>query len=79
VDWSQRLTRDNRLPSDPFYHQWIEIHAGDELAGFVAWMRRTLDSVPNPDIPQLRRTFRDTLRYEYLFFEMAYHGESWPG
>ncbi|MBM3926016.1 MAG: hypothetical protein FJ320_08535 [SAR202 cluster bacterium] len=66
------------LPSDPFYRQWIEIHAGDELSTFVAWMRRTLDSTPNPNIPRLRRIFRDTLRYEYLFFQMAYHGESWP-
>jgi thiaminase/transcriptional activator TenA len=66
------------LPSNPFYRQWIEIHAGDELADFVNWMRRALDSAPDPNIPRLRCIFRDTLRYEYLFFQMAYHGESWP-
>ena len=90
LDWSQRLiksipspaqrgkVRKGVQPLNPFYRQWIDIHAGDELSTFVAWMRRTLDSAPNPNIPRLRRIFRDTLRYEYLFFQMAYNGESWP-
>jgi len=41
-------------------------------------MRETLDSEPPEDADRLRGIFLDVLRYEYMFWEMAYDGEGWP-
>ncbi len=35
--------------------------------------------VAEEDRKELERIFLDCLRYEYLFWEMAYRGEAWPG
>jgi thiaminase len=50
------------------------------MRGFVGWMRRAVDAaeVPPSQRARMQTIFRDVLRYEYLFFEMAYRGESWP-
>ena len=49
-----------------------------ELEDFVSWMRRTLDNAVIGHVSRLKQIFLTTLRYEYLFWEMAYRGEAWP-
>ena len=44
----------------------------------MTWMRRTLDEADIPDSSGLEEAFGSVLRYEYLFWEMAYRGEEWP-
>ena len=80
LDWAQRLARTGRLPADPSYREWIEIHAGPELEGFVGWMRSWLDgaALPEERRARLSEVFATVLRYEVLFWEMAYRGETWP-
>ena len=48
------------------------------MEGLVRWMREVLDSEPAEDAVRLREVFLDTLRYEYMFWEMAYGEEGWP-
>jgi thiaminase len=50
------------------------------MSGFVTWLRSVVDgSGPTPEQrDKLQAIFRDVLRYEYLFFEMAYQEETWP-
>ena len=79
LDWAQRQAAAEASPENRYYRGWIDIHAGAELEGFVGWMRRTLDLSPPQDPEPFQRIFRDCLRYEYLFWEMAYRGEEWPG
>ena len=77
-DWAKRLVAAGKVPQNRYYKTWIDLHAGPELSDFVSYMRRTLDAAQDPDRARLERIFRDCLRYEYMFFEMAYHGEAWP-
>lgn len=77
-DWASRLAKAGQRPPHRMYQEWIDIHAGQELGNFVAALRRHVDSLPVAAAPRLQEVFRTTLRYEYLFWEMAYKGEAWP-
>ena len=78
VDWAKRLVAAGKHPNNKYYRTWIDIHAGKELEDFVTWMRGVLDSAAVTDSARLNDIFLTTLRYEYLFWEMAYKGERWP-
>ena len=79
VGWAKLLAAAGKRPANKYYQEWIDIHAGSELEGFVTWMRDVLDSAAVADVATLEEIFLSTLRYEYLFWEMAYTGERWPG
>ncbi|MFQ5860203.1 MAG: TenA family protein [Dehalococcoidia bacterium] len=78
LDWAQRLAAAGKRPENPAYREWIEIHSGRELEEFVVWMRDYLDTTPVADRKRLEEVFATALRYELLFWEMAYRGEEWP-
>ena len=78
LDWAKRLAAAGKHPENRYYQVWIDIHAGNEMDGFVTWMRDIIDNHPVTDVDGLKAMFLSTLRYEYLFWEMAYRGESWP-
>ena len=78
LEWGKGLAAAGKRPGNKYYRIWIDLHAGKELDDFVAWMRRVLDGARPADLSGLREIFRTTLRYEYLFWEMAYAGERWP-
>jgi thiaminase len=50
------------------------------LGAFVAWLGQHLDSTElRVQRPRIERIFHTALRYEYLFWEGAYHGSMcWP-
>ncbi len=54
----------------PSFRQPIEIIHKDGVHDF--------DPVTLADRVRLQRIFRDVLRYEFLFWEMAYKDERWP-
>ncbi len=80
LDWAQRLTNAGKRPDNYYYKSWIDIHCSPEMTGFVAWLRGTVDSAPvtSADLARLQSIFRDVLRYELLFWDMAYGSEDWP-
>ena len=78
LDWAKRLTDAGRSPDNKYYQTWIDIHAGKELDDFVGWMRSVLDNARVDSTDTLKELFLTTVRYEYLFWEMAYKGEEWP-
>ncbi len=80
MDWAQRLDAAGKRPANHFYQTWINLHIGQEMTGFVAWLRLTVDAaaVSEPDRARLQGIFKDVLRYEYMFWEMAYRAEEWP-
>ncbi|MCI0824523.1 MAG: TenA family protein [Chloroflexi bacterium] len=80
MDWAQRLDAAGKRPANNYYQTWINLHTGREMTGFVAWLRQTVDaaSVSEPDRARLQGIFKDVLRYEYMFWEMAYRAEEWP-
>ena len=80
LDWAQRAEEAGPKPSDRYYQTWIDIHTSPGMSRFVSWLRSLVDESAPTAIQQDRfqGIFRDVLRYEYQFFEMAYRGESWP-
>ena len=78
LEWAKRLESASKRPNNKYYQTWIDIHAGTELEDFVTWMRRVVDDAGPTGVIRLEKIFLDTLRYEYLFWEMAYRGETWP-
>ena len=81
LDWAQRLTQAGKRPENYYYKTWIEVHSSQGMVDFVDWLRRTVDFAPVTELERsrLQSIFRDVLRYELLFWEMAYRGEDWPG
>ncbi len=80
MDWAQRLDAAGKRPANHYYQTWIDLHTGQGMTGFVAWLRQTVDAatVSEPDRARLQAIFKDVLRYEYMFWEMAYQAEEWP-
>ena len=78
LEWGQRLEATGKRPGNKYYQIWIDLHAAKELDDFVSWMRHTLDNATVGHVSRLKQIFLTTLRYEYLFWEMAYRGEAWP-
>ena len=80
VELTQRAEKAGQKPGDRYYQTWIDIHTSPGMSGFVSWLRSVVDeSAPTPEQrDKLQGIFRDVLRYEYQFFDMAYLGETWP-
>ena len=80
MDWAQRLDAAGKRPENHYYQTWIDLHTRKEMTGFVDWLRRTVDEAPTTeaDRSRLQDIFRVVLRYELLFWEMAYRDEQWP-
>jgi len=80
LDWAQRLEAAGKRPANYYYQTWIDMHTSPGMTDFVDWLRRTVDFAPVTPIDRsrLQTIFRDVLRYEYLFWEMACTGEEWP-
>ncbi len=80
LDWAQRLVAAGKKPENHYYRTWIDLHTSPGMAGFVEWMRQSIDNSPAGavDRGKLQGIFRDVLRFEYRFWEMAYEDEQWP-
>ena len=80
LDWGTRLLEAGKNPSQAIYRAWITLHGPQVLGAFVAALDQHLDSAElGSHRPRIERIFHTTLRYEYLFWEGAYHGNAhWP-
>jgi thiaminase/transcriptional activator TenA len=80
LDWGTRLLEAGKQPDNPIYREWIELHGPAVLGDLVGWLGERLDRVElGPRRTRLEQIFRTALRYEYLFWEAAYHGHpGWP-
>jgi thiaminase/transcriptional activator TenA len=82
LEIAERLRKEG-LPADPHYRGWIETYSSKEFREFAEWVARKLDESaagsPPRDIERWWRLYLTSARFEYLFFEMGWSGESWPG
>lgn len=80
LDWGTRLLEAGKNPRQPLYREWITIHGPQVLGPFVGWLGQHLDGAAlASQRPRLNTIFHTALRYEFLFWEGAYHGcPSWP-
>jgi thiaminase/transcriptional activator TenA len=73
LDWAEGIDD----PPEPFYlREWVALHANDEFAEFVDWLRSELDREVETLSPRrerrVRRRFERTVRLEVDFFDAAY-------
>lgn len=79
LDWGTRFINEGKNPQNPVYREWIDLHGPEVLGNLVGWMEEYLDGLTlGEQRNRIDRMFLTALRYEYLFWESAYHGESWP-
>ncbi len=79
LDWGTRLLEAGKKPNNPVYREWIELHGPAVLGELVARIREHLDGAHLTNgRDRTESIFVTALRYEYLFWETAYRGESWP-
>jgi thiaminase/transcriptional activator TenA len=70
-------------PADQRYADWISQYASDEFADALDWLKREADrlaqGIDEEKKERLREIFLISTRYEWLFWEMCWKGESWTG
>lgn len=68
-------------PADQRYVDWIEQYASEEFAEAAEWLRQELDAlavgVSREKRIRLTELFVISSRYEWLFWEVCWTGESW--
>ena len=79
LDWGTRLIGAGKRPESPIYREWIDLHGPAVLGDLVSWIAQHLDGAGlGGRRAHIDRIFLTALRYEYLFWEAAYNGQSWP-
>jgi thiaminase (transcriptional activator TenA) len=67
---------------DPRFQRWITTYGGDEygsvVAEVIAELDRVSDGLSDDERARVRRHFRTTSRYEWMFWQMGWVSESWP-
>ncbi|ELZ95922.1 transcriptional activator TenA [Haloferax mucosum ATCC BAA-1512] len=78
LTWATKVA--DRSPSRFYLAEWIDLHATDDFATFVNWLRDELDragAVASPRRQQrLDRLFRRMVELEVAFFDAAYETTS---
>jgi thiaminase (transcriptional activator TenA) len=68
-------------PEDQRYADWIAQYASDEFAQAMEWLRNEMDrlaeGISETKKGRLQEIFVLSSRYEWLFWEMCWNGESW--
>ncbi len=77
----RRLAEED-TPDDQRYSDWITQYASEEFAQASDWLKTELDRVAagasDEKVEKLTELFLTSSRYEWLFWEMCWQGESWP-
>ncbi len=67
---------------DPLYQRWIDMYAGQEYQAVVDAVLEVADRIGGQasqrEIGLMRRHFHTTARYEWMFWDAAYHMQEWP-
>jgi thiaminase/transcriptional activator TenA len=70
-------------PQDQRYADWIDQYASEEFAQALDWLREEMDrlakGISEEKKTRLAEIFLTSTRYEWLFWEMCWAGESWEG
>jgi thiaminase (transcriptional activator TenA) len=68
--------------SDPVYQRWIDAYASEDFGELVAAVRAIVDEVGDKagqeEKARMHEHFRRSARYEWMFWDSAFHRRSWP-
>ena len=62
----------------PDYQRWIDQYAGEDFSSAVRTVLRIADSGLSGETARCEALFLRSVRYEYLFWDMAWRLERWP-
>ena len=78
----EHLARNGEPADAPLYCQWIQMYTSPdftELADAIRSLANRLgDRAGVDELEAMGRAYMTSLRYEYLFWDMAYNLETWP-
>jgi thiaminase/transcriptional activator TenA len=81
VEIGQRLAR-GATPSARRYGRWIDLYSGPMASALARHGRELLDRLARSSDPQslalAEEAFTISSRYEWMFWQMCWDGESWP-
>lgn len=64
------------------YGDWVKMYSSEEFGQTAQWCIELLDKLAEgkseSELVQLEKIFLNTTRFEYMFWDMAYHQEMWP-
>jgi thiaminase/transcriptional activator TenA len=67
---------------DPRYQRWIDTYGapgyGEVVTAVISEADRLARTLSRDERALMRRHFRNTSRYEWMFWDMGYRRESWP-
>lgn len=76
----------NQIPGaaeHELYGEWIKMYSSEEFGQLAQWcidlMDEQAEGKSEKERARLEEIFLNTTRFEYLFWDMAYNGEMWPG
>jgi thiaminase/transcriptional activator TenA len=72
-----------KLPDDPFYRDWIRTYSSREFLDLAGWLVGKLNEhaigASSKRREEWYRLYETSARFEYLFFDMSWKKEEWPG
>ena len=71
LEWAKAQAGKPR-PKRFWLAEWIDLHANDDFAAFVGWLKAALDRVGPAQEAACRRRFRRIVELEAAFFDAAY-------
>jgi thiaminase (transcriptional activator TenA) len=82
IYWEVGRELKRRGSSNPVYQRWIDAYASEDYGGLVQAVRAVLDEVgagaSDEDRAGMQEHFRMSARYEWMFWDSAFHRRSWP-
>ena len=76
------LARRGEPSEAPLYRQWIRMYASQEYKSLADWARSLADRLAEEagpaEVARMEEAYLASLRYEYMFWDMAYKMEVWP-
>ncbi|MHB1430575.1 MAG: thiaminase II/PqqC family protein [Streptosporangiaceae bacterium] len=82
IYWKVGTHLTGRGSPSPRYQRWIEAYAADDYGADVRAVLAEADrlgaDLPAAERALVRRHVRVTGRYEWMFWDAAYHRQAWP-
>ena len=81
IYWEVGKLLAKRLPEHPIYAEWIQAYAsegfGERVQLQLALIDRLAAQATPTELTRLEEHFTQSSRYEYLFWDQAYHQRNW--
>ena len=82
IYWEVGQRLNQTIPDDPIYAAWIQAYGNPAFGAHVEQQLSLIDRLASHASDQERERMADhfehSCRYEFLFWDQAYHGAAWP-